>query len=595
METLKIDFDTLAARALNASRSTHKPTYAGLRILLQSLSSDQSTFAAFLERQSEYRKSWRYFGFQVVKEASKGKPTTFRNCVIGSPLTTLVEAHILSLMAREPVFAVPPCAYSYLWPATSLTGRNFGHFLDGYDRRTRSVGHCLTQNPGTVAIVTDLKSFYPSVQKDRLRAEIVRRCSQVPDAATRGSIEQFALSLLDMVSPKTSGLPVGPDISHALAHLALAPVDNALQAQFGNRYFRYVDDIVLIVHQSEVKASLHALRSTISEEGLALNEDKQDEVDLAVWHSESMDFTASGNSSGFNSLLQAITLFLIWKPNECDSLQSRLRDEGFSLPIGRISSLAKSKRFRGHVRHKFRGLFGWLFGLFTTQDKLLRLARTVRQELTTQAERLATQPPPISPQRRRWYVQNRRSVLNCLLYLYSPSEYPKIVQLIPSIDDFEETRLVLDALLTRNCSEALSHPGRVVTSICQLWPEHYGHDLPQLNWPTDPTRAEAEAAAHFALYLSILPPKQFLTTLATQALGASSLIQMCGSGKADKSAITSLSYLDEMSQLFQSIPHDEVKRLITCRFDELEDVGLDGLLLSGGTSLLPGDFAYHSG
>ena len=112
-----LDFETLAARALYSSRTAHMPTYAGLRVLLGTLANDKAAFAAFLDRRCRYRTSWRYYGFQIVKEAVSGRNPSFRNCVFGSPLTTLAKAHVLSLMAREPAFAVPTCAYSYEWPA----------------------------------------------------------------------------------------------------------------------------------------------------------------------------------------------------------------------------------------------------------------------------------------------------------------------------------------------------------------------------------------------------------------------------------------------------------------------------------------------
>lgn len=63
----------------------------------------------------------------------------------------------------------------------------------------------ITELPDAVAVVTDVKSFYPSVQKDRLRGELARRCEQVGDGASRAAIRQFALGLIDLSSPKAAG------------------------------------------------------------------------------------------------------------------------------------------------------------------------------------------------------------------------------------------------------------------------------------------------------------------------------------------------------------------------------------------------------
>ena len=238
-----MDFDTLAARALNSSRAIHKPTYAGLRILIAVLQKNKATFNSFLCRRSLSRMSWRYISFEIVKEASKAKAPVYRNCITGSPLTTLAEAHVLGLMAGQPAFAVPSCAYSYLWPTERMAGRNFEYFLEGYERRNRRVAELLSTSPDHVAVIADIRSFYPSVNRQRLRETIACRVAQIQDQAVCRPIRQFTEAFLALPVPK-AGIPVGPDLSHALGHLALESVDRAMMHEYGERYLRYVDDII---------------------------------------------------------------------------------------------------------------------------------------------------------------------------------------------------------------------------------------------------------------------------------------------------------------------------------------------------------------
>lgn len=593
-----MDFDTLAARALNASRTIHKPTYAGLRVLLGSLAKSKGTFEAFLTRRCLARESWRYFGFQILKEASATKKPTYRNCIVGSPLTMLAEAYVLGLMAEAPAFSVPPCAYSYLWPQESMAGRNFEYFFEGYDRRNRVVGQLLMEHPDAVAVVTDIKSFYPSVRKDRLRSKVEGRIRQIGDPSARRSIERFILGMLELKSPRTTGLPIGPDLSHALGHVALESVDAALVEAFGDRYLRYVDDIIVVAPKSEVRATLTKLRQALAEEGLSLNKSKQDEVEAATWHRENLSISPVEDSPAFEALVDDITLYLIHHPKQADELQQRFREAGFSLPIGRWRSMALSKRFRAHFGRKMSGLGGtlkWFRSWFTTQASLLDQARTAREALFAKAEELAEEQLPQSPTRRRWYVQKRRYVLNRLLYLFAPSDYGKLLALTPDIDEFFENRLVLEALATQDCSKALAYPGRVVTSICQLWPEHRPGIQPHIAWPSSPDRAEAESAAHFALFLSVLPPEAVLRSIDSRTPGGRILIEMCGRGYADRGRIEQQTYLDEMEYLYQSLPHEDVVRLMSSRFDELEEIGLDALLLGTPTYLVPGDIPLFSG
>jgi len=126
-----VPFETLAVRSLNTSRTVHLPTYAGLRLLLGSACHDPMALLTFIEKRTRARDKWRYFGFQILKDAPKGRRPEYRNCIVGSPITLLAESHVLALMAREPSFQPPQCAYSYLWPGSGA-GRNFEYYFDGY-------------------------------------------------------------------------------------------------------------------------------------------------------------------------------------------------------------------------------------------------------------------------------------------------------------------------------------------------------------------------------------------------------------------------------------------------------------------------------
>ena len=273
-----MEFETLAARALNASRTIHKPTYAGLRILVSSLAKNEAAFKSFLARRCLSRPSWRYMSFEIVKEAPKGETPTYRNCITGSPLSTLAEAHILDLMAGQAAFAVPWCAYSYLWPGGGMTGRSFVHFIDGYGRRNVRVAELLSTLPRHVAVVADIRSFYPSVDRQRLRDKVTARAGQIQDQAIAGPIRKFTEAFLTLPVPRV-GIPIGPDLSHVLGHVALESVDSALMQKYGNRYLRYVDDIIIVCPKSEAARAVVKLRQVLAAEGLTVNEAKQDEVE----------------------------------------------------------------------------------------------------------------------------------------------------------------------------------------------------------------------------------------------------------------------------------------------------------------------------
>ncbi|MFO0807593.1 MAG: RNA-directed DNA polymerase [Gemmataceae bacterium] len=575
-------FDTLAARALNASRAAHKPTYVGLRLLLTGAQNSRAALDAFLTRRTVSRREWRYFSFQILKEARKDHKPEYRNCIVGSPLTTLAEAHVLSLMSSEPSFGVPACAFSSLWPAEPSSGRNFEFFLDGYERRNRRVAELLAAKPGHVAVVNDIKSFYPSVEKPRLRERIVRRAKAIQDRQTKRSVEGLLLALIDLDAPKYSGIPIGPEVGHALGHVALEGVDATMIGHYGDAYLRYVDDIIVVCPTEEVDGVTRRLQNALSDEGLALNDEKRDVVAEGSWRQDCVSFAPAPLPNTFESLVEAIVHHLIWYPGDAEELQRRLTDAGFSIPVNRFRSLSKSKRYRGHLRSRWRAvdrLWDWLVVTFTSSiDTIVETAKAVREELRRKATVLAESTPPEGSMRRRWHIQRCRYVLNRLAYLLSPADYKALLQLVPNIDEFQELRLVLEAVASGDATTILPYPGRVASTFCELWHLHNKARPPRVAWPAVAGRAEAESAATLSLYLGVKPSTTFLRAFDQSLPGGRLLLDLCSAGRTEH-RIAPRTFIDEVDCLYRGVRPEELHSLMYSRHDELEDVGLEGLLL----------------
>jgi hypothetical protein len=395
-----LDFDTLAARSLNSSRIVHKPTYAGLRLLLRAAKHRPAALLRLINNRCKGRESWRYYSFQILKEASLDKPPVYRNCLTGSPLTTAAETHVLGLMAAQPVFQPSSCAFSYLWPNASRSGRSFEYFFDGYSRRNRRVGELLAENPEYVAVVTDIKAFYPNVNKERLRLKLANRIKGVSDTTVARPIAQFVDALLALSSPKCEGIPIGPEVGHVLGHIALEAVDAAMLKACGDRYLRYVDDIIIVCAKSEAITATGRLRDALADEGLVLHGGKQDLVDADSWRANSITLSSDGEVDCFARLLDEITLYLLRQPSEVEPLRKQLLGHGHSLPMRRLGSLVKSRRYRSHKRSLFRrqrGLFEWAKSWFITEASIIERAQSVRSNMLDLATRLASEPIPTQP------------------------------------------------------------------------------------------------------------------------------------------------------------------------------------------------------
>lgn len=575
-----MDFDLLTARSLNSSRTIHRPSYVGLRLFLEAARNNPASFLKFLDRRLPHRKSWRYFTFPILKEASESNEFTHRICMTGSPLTIIAESLILRTMAESPLFQPSACVYSYNWPAKK-SGRNFEYFFEGYTRRNRHVAALLHKHPDHVAVISDIRRFYPSVDTEVLRRKITEKTSRFTDRTAGLMIERFSDALFASGSRKHSGLPIGPDLSHAFGQIALESVDATMQAAYGNRYFRYVDDIIVVCPRSEVTRAEKRLNEAVKLEHLALHEGKQDVVDANTW--KECDPHASRSPDSFESLVESIILFLLKRPDDCASLQRSLAEEGFSLPIRRLGALAKSGRYHLYMRGQLswpRGLLAWARSQFETKKTLIAKAHLARGELQTLCENYAKEALPPSGMKRRWYAQRRRYIFNRLLYLLDPSRYPSLLESFLQIDEMAEGRLVAQALADRDATAILRCPGRVVDTFCQLWAERHGLTSPTVNWPSQLTWIEAESIAHMSLYFKIDAPTDLIGTLAEKAPGGRMLIGIIR-GDQIINSINRSSYLDEMEMLFRGANLEHTSQLMSSRFDEREDFGLDALRLGG--------------
>lgn len=130
---------------------------------------------------------------------------------------------------------------------------------------------------------TDISSFYESIDRKRLLEKLER--DQLLSSASKKYIKQV-LDSYDLISGKPTGVPRGVGISAYLAELYLRPVDKTIRAIPGLvLYCRFVDDIVAVFARPPAGKSLGSFKQlineTLSDNGLALNEEKTSEFNLA--------------------------------------------------------------------------------------------------------------------------------------------------------------------------------------------------------------------------------------------------------------------------------------------------------------------------
>lgn len=126
-------------------------------------------------------------------------------------------------------------------------------------------------------IKTDIHAFYASLNHDLLITQLKKKirktevCELVKRAITTGTRSPNTLSL---PPEKSAGVPEGLSISNALANIYMQPLDEKLKGLDGVKYYRYVDDILVLTSVDNLENVNNILMSSFKSLLLPVNDEK---------------------------------------------------------------------------------------------------------------------------------------------------------------------------------------------------------------------------------------------------------------------------------------------------------------------------------
>lgn len=126
-----------------------------------------------------------------------------------------------------------------------------------------------SENYGNIVVQTDISGFYENISHHHIENFID---DLFPENGRIGN--QINALLGKFSAGRSFGLPVGGQCSRILAELFLSLIDRRMTAQ-GIRWYRYVDDYVLISNSNEnAYAALSFLSHSLADYGVSLNKSK---------------------------------------------------------------------------------------------------------------------------------------------------------------------------------------------------------------------------------------------------------------------------------------------------------------------------------
>jgi len=570
--------NTLLIRALNATRPYYYPTYIGLRLIGDQLPKGDSDYLQrILFRRFNAGDTWRYKQFQIYKgsvEGPDGLVHEYRQCLAPSPLTAIAESLALALMAKDPDFSVSNRVYSYRWPPSSKSGSSYEFFANGYRQRSVEIASAL-EDENLVAVVTDIKSFYPSVQKDGLKEDLKKLLIGSSGTSKFGGEQVFEF-YSQLLEASDKGIPIGPSSSHVLGHLALREVDLDLEGKYGNNYFRYVDDIVVVCHRSDQGKVEASIRESVESCGYSLNEDKTVVISGEEWHNNQVQADLPGDDD-FRRFANDLAVYLAFFPDRKDGLAQKFSDAGLSIPMGRLFALSSYSRFRYFLsrRKAQQGLSNAISLVVSSNNDFLERASNLKSTYENTLFSLAEAPAESTPNMRRWQVQRVRRVVNSLFYLRNFSEWKASDSTFGVFPELVEQHALATALNSGAVDPVLPYYGRGPAAFSELWAEHGQGGAKLERTAAQLSPVEADGLMTLRLH-GVLSEESILSSY-----DGKNARMLRAASRPDLSSRTNpdLTFEDEFESLRLGTSEKQIAELSRSRYSTSEATGLEALSL----------------
>ncbi len=294
-----------------------------------------------------------YFAVSHFKETDAQGSVIHRLIHLPSANEALAEAVLLEECARRPaVFSNLQVTFSYALNVGGDRSGIFQPYIHGLRKRHKKIAQACEDCPDGIVRYADIRKFYPSITSElaiktwRERCEVGRLPNRCYDVGGK-----LIANHAGVVGNESKGILTGPMFSHLLGNLVLRKIDEELSATLPAKYFRYVDDMVLVGEKGAVERSLGILQSRLQALGFELHDDnspKSIEVSTGDWLLGRDDFSNTDNRA-WPSLIEDLRLFLLLNPKQREALQSAFRSESLRIEMRDYSAVAQEHRFLTRV------------------------------------------------------------------------------------------------------------------------------------------------------------------------------------------------------------------------------------------------------
>lgn len=474
----------LALRAMNEYRRVSPFTYLALRYTLQSSAAQSPRWAKELAPEILLRRDGpAYLPCRQYKEINENGGFEYRDVHFPCANEALAEAALLAQCAKaNGPFASTDDVFSYHLAAPSSAEGSFKPYFKLFSARQSAIGKACVKYPDYIVLYADIKAFYPSISHAHAKQAWLTACSK---GGLEAEWRRLGLRLLEEQqtilratkgAAVRKGLLIGPMFSHVLANLVLSEFDSRMRMKFSRRYFRYVDDLALVIPAGKKDESIRVIGKMLKPFGLGLNPNKFCDLSAQEWRTAAphqvIDYDGFIHRTGdevWMRFIDRVKCFLIANPQHVAGLKMSLRDAEIRISIPQYSSSIRDpgyvERFnrRAHSDKFQRKLEG--ISIQSIVDNAKTLALHYRREF----DQVWSKFQEANKMKRKWLLSRLRYLLGRLVLLTPENQLSILAETLESHRELAEYRAIFCALQSHDVSDLMRFSGKISAGAGQAF------------------------------------------------------------------------------------------------------------------------------
>ena len=450
--------ETLAKRAVHEYRRRDTLAYASLRLYLSNKSALRDRWARGIASDLVLDQGQPIYNrILYFKKTGEKDSCEFRDLFIPGPNEILAETSLLGECAKYPsVFQPPSGVYSYMLSSGAASNGVYKYYFYGFLDRHSEIARACRKKADSVVTYTDITKFYPSISIELARTVWSAACN---DSDFPNGGRELGMKLLENYGRSTSrsgsGLPIGPMFSHLIGNLVLRDIDLKMAEMAPGRYFRYVDDFVIVAPKEEADKLEFRLKSMLNSKGLDLHPDKRFQVPAGRWLDVADFFDDEESPVSWKTFVGQLKQLMLFRPDSRLEMEKGLREAEIRIRPLDYSTVRQERDYLSRARYLAENVWFRIRMHNLSPNRIVQSGVLLRSRYMGELFEAIQYFRSSDTFGRKMSTTRVRYLLSRLAYLATPDQLLTIADLVADIEEVRIYAAILRALANRDVSDLL--------------------------------------------------------------------------------------------------------------------------------------------